>query len=67
MRQLCKGNVAVVKGASPPADFAAPGVQVFAIPAAKIADKLGSTKAARGLSMFAPEDGATSKDAGCGR
>jgi hypothetical protein len=40
---------------------------VFAIPAAKIADKLGSTKAARGLSMFAPEDGATSKDTGCGR
>jgi len=40
-------------GASVPADFAAPGVQLVAIPAAEIADKLGSTKVANIVLMGA--------------
>ncbi len=44
--EVASGGLILYGGASVPADFAAPGVQVFAIPAAEIADKLGSTKAA---------------------
>ncbi|MGA8491536.1 MAG: 2-oxoacid:acceptor oxidoreductase family protein [Terriglobales bacterium] len=44
--EVVSGGLILYNGASLPADFAAPGVQVFAVPAVEIADKLGSTKAA---------------------
>jgi Pyruvate/2-oxoacid:ferredoxin oxidoreductase gamma subunit len=44
--EVANGGIILYSGASLPADFAAPGAQVFAIPAAEIADRLGSTKAA---------------------
>jgi 2-oxoisovalerate ferredoxin oxidoreductase beta subunit len=44
--EVASGGTILYSGSSLPADFAAPGVQVFAIPATEIADKLGSTKAA---------------------
>ena len=44
--EVANGGLILYGGPGLPADFAAPGVQVFAIPAAEIADKLGSTKAA---------------------
>ncbi len=43
--EVVSGGVILYNGASVPADFSAPEVQVIAIPAAEIADKLGSTKA----------------------
>jgi 2-oxoisovalerate ferredoxin oxidoreductase beta subunit len=47
------GGLILYNGASIPADFAAPGTQVVAIPAAEIADKLGSTKATNIVMMGA--------------
>ena len=44
--EVASGGLILYNGTSLPADFAAPGVQVVAIPAEAIADKLGSTKAA---------------------
>jgi 2-oxoisovalerate ferredoxin oxidoreductase beta subunit len=44
--EVVSGGIILYNGASLPADFYAPEVQVVAIPAAEIADKLGSTKAA---------------------
>ena len=44
--EVASGGLILYNGASVPADFTAPGVQVVAIPAAEIADKLGSTKTA---------------------
>jgi 2-oxoisovalerate ferredoxin oxidoreductase beta subunit len=51
--EVASGGIILYGGASVPADFVAPGVQVFAIPAAEIADKLGSTKAANIVMMGA--------------
>jgi 2-oxoisovalerate ferredoxin oxidoreductase beta subunit len=51
--EVASGGLILYNGASLPADFAAPGVQVVAIPAAEIADKLGSTKAANIVVMGA--------------
>jgi 2-oxoisovalerate ferredoxin oxidoreductase beta subunit len=51
--EVPNGGLILYNGASVPADFAAPGVQVFAIPAAGIADKLGSTKATNIVMMGA--------------
>lgn len=51
--EVANGGVILYNGASLPTDFAAPGVQVIAIPAAEIADKLGSTKAANIVMMGA--------------
>src|SRR5579864_900339 len=51
--EVASGGLILYSGASLPADFAAPGVQVLAIPAAEIADKLGSTKAANIVMMGA--------------
>ena len=45
--EVANGGLILYGGPGLPADFAAPGVQVFAIPAAEIADKLGSTKASQ--------------------
>jgi len=42
--EVASGGVILYNGASLPADFSAPEVQVVAIPASEIADKLGSTK-----------------------
>jgi Pyruvate/2-oxoacid:ferredoxin oxidoreductase gamma subunit len=50
---LPSGGLILYNGASVPADFAAPGVQLVAIPAAEIADKLGSTKVANIVLMGA--------------
>jgi 2-oxoisovalerate ferredoxin oxidoreductase beta subunit len=44
--EVVSGGVILYNGASLPGDFYAPEVQAVAIPAAEIADKLGSTKAA---------------------
>jgi 2-oxoisovalerate ferredoxin oxidoreductase beta subunit len=44
--EVAGGGLILYNGASLPADFAAPGVQLVAIPAAEVADKLGSAKAA---------------------
>jgi Pyruvate/2-oxoacid:ferredoxin oxidoreductase gamma subunit len=44
--EVRNGGLILYNGTSLPADFAVPGVQVIGIPAAEIADKLGSTKAA---------------------
>jgi len=51
--EVASGGLILYNGASVPADFAAPGVQVVAIPAAEIADKLGSIKAANIVLMGA--------------
>jgi 2-oxoisovalerate ferredoxin oxidoreductase beta subunit len=51
--EVASGGIILYSGASLPADFAAPGVQVFAIRAAEIADRLGSTKAANIVMMGA--------------
>ena len=51
--EVTSGGLILYNGASVPADFAAPGVQVIAIPAAEIADKLGSTKVANIVMMGA--------------
>jgi 2-oxoisovalerate ferredoxin oxidoreductase beta subunit len=42
--EVVSGGIILYNGASVPADFSAPTVQVVAIPASEIADKLGSTK-----------------------
>ena len=44
--EVVSGGIILYNGESLPADFTAPEAQVVAIPAAEIADKLGSTKAA---------------------
>jgi 2-oxoisovalerate ferredoxin oxidoreductase beta subunit len=51
--EVVSGGLILYNGASLPADFAAPGVQVVAIPAAEMADKLGSAKAANIVMMGA--------------
>jgi 2-oxoisovalerate ferredoxin oxidoreductase beta subunit len=51
--EVVSGGIILYNGASLPADFTAPEVQVVAIPAAEIADKLGSTKAANIVMMGA--------------
>ncbi|MFZ0199579.1 MAG: 2-oxoacid:acceptor oxidoreductase family protein [Candidatus Sulfotelmatobacter sp.] len=51
--EVPSGGLILYNGSSVPADFSAPGVQVVAIPAAEIADKLGSTKAANVVMMGA--------------
>ena len=51
--EVPSGGLILYNGASRPADFAAPGVQLVAIPAAEIADKLGSTKATNIVMMGA--------------
>jgi len=51
--EVISGGVILYSGDSLPADFAAPGVETIAIPAAEIADKLGSTKAANIVMMGA--------------
>jgi 2-oxoisovalerate ferredoxin oxidoreductase beta subunit len=51
--EVVSGGIILYNGASLPADFYAPEVQVVAIPAAEIADKLGSTKAANIVMMGA--------------
>jgi 2-oxoisovalerate ferredoxin oxidoreductase beta subunit len=50
---VVSGGLILYNAASVPADFSAPGVQVVAIPAAEMADKLGSTKAANIVMMGA--------------
>ena len=52
-REVVSGGLILYNSASLPADFAAPGVQVVAIPAVEIADKLGSPKAANIVMMGA--------------
>ncbi|MGO8797307.1 MAG: 2-oxoacid:acceptor oxidoreductase family protein [Candidatus Sulfotelmatobacter sp.] len=51
--EVVNNGLILYNGASLPADFSAPGVQVLAIPAAEMADKLGSTKAANIVMMGA--------------
>ncbi len=51
--EVASGGLILYNGASLPADFAVPEVQVVAIPAAEIADKLGSTKATNIVMMGA--------------
>jgi 2-oxoisovalerate ferredoxin oxidoreductase beta subunit len=51
--EVRSGGIILYNGASLPADFSAPEVQVVSIPAAEIADKLGSTKAANIVMMGA--------------
>ena len=51
--EVVSGGVVLYNGASLPADFTAPELQVIAIPAAEIADKLGSTKTANIVMMGA--------------
>src|SRR5271167_1218795 len=51
--EVVSGGVILYNGESIPADFSAPEVQVVAIPAAEIADKLGSAKAANIVMMGA--------------
>jgi len=51
--EVVSGGVILYNGASLPADFYAPELQVVAIPAAEIADKLGSTKATNIVMMGA--------------
>ncbi len=51
--EVASGGLILYNGANLPADFRAPGVQAVAIPAAEIADKLGSTKAANIVMMGA--------------
>ena len=51
--EVASGGVILYNGASLPADFSAPEVQVVSIPAAEIADKLRTTKAAHIVLMGA--------------
>ena len=51
--EVAGGGLILYNGASLPANFAAPGVQLVAIPAAEMADKLGSAKAANIVMMGA--------------
>ena len=51
--EVVSGGVILYNGASLPADFYAPELQVVPIPAAEIADKLGSTKATNIVMMGA--------------
>ena len=51
--EVPSGGLILYNGTSVPADFVAPGVQVVAIPAAEMADKLGSTKATNIVMMGA--------------
>jgi len=51
--EVVSGGIILYNGASLPADFSAPEVQVVCIPAAEIADKLGSTKATNIVMMGA--------------
>jgi len=51
--EVPSGGLILYNGASLPTDFSAPGAQVVAIPAAEMADKLGSTKAANIVMMGA--------------
>jgi len=51
--EVPSGGLILYNGAKLPADFSPSGVQVVAIPAAEIADKLGSTKAANIVMMGA--------------
>jgi 2-oxoisovalerate ferredoxin oxidoreductase beta subunit len=51
--EVVSGGVILYNGASLPADFTLPDMRVVAIPAAEIADKLGSTKAANIVMMGA--------------
>ncbi len=51
--EVVSGGVILYNGENLPADFYAPEVQVVAIPAAEIADKLGSAKAANIVMMGA--------------
>jgi len=44
--EVTSGGLILYNGASFPADFAAPGLQLVAIPASEMADRLGSAKAA---------------------
>ncbi|MGA2236087.1 MAG: 2-oxoacid:acceptor oxidoreductase family protein [Terriglobales bacterium] len=52
-REVASGGIILYNGASLPADFNAPEVEVVCIPAAEIADKLGSAKAANIVMMGA--------------
>lgn len=51
--EVVSGGVILYNGAALPADFSAPEIQGVAIPAAEIADKLGSAKAANIVMMGA--------------
>ena len=51
--EVASGGLILYNGATVPADIVATGVQVVAIPAAEIADKLGSTKVANIVMMGA--------------
>ena len=51
--EVAAGGVILYNGSSIPADFRTPAAQVVSIPAAEIADKLGSTKAANIVMMGA--------------
>jgi 2-oxoisovalerate ferredoxin oxidoreductase beta subunit len=51
--EVVSGGLILYNAASVPSDFSAPGVQVVAIPAAEMADKLGSTKTANIVMMGA--------------
>jgi 2-oxoisovalerate ferredoxin oxidoreductase beta subunit len=51
--EVVSGGTILYNGESVPADFYAPELQVIAIPAAEIADKLGSTKATNIVMMGA--------------
>jgi len=51
--EVASGGLILYNGVDIPADFAAPGVQVIGIPAAELADKLGSTKATNIIMMGA--------------
>ncbi len=51
--EVSSGGIILYNGASLPADFTAPDVQVIAMPASEIADKLGSTKATNIVMMGA--------------
>lgn len=51
--EVVNGGLVFYNGKTLPPDFAAPGIQVIAIPAAEMADKLGSTKAANIVMMGA--------------
>jgi len=53
VHEVASGGVILYNGASLPADFSAPDVQVVSIPASEIADKLGSTKATNIVMMGA--------------
>jgi 2-oxoisovalerate ferredoxin oxidoreductase beta subunit len=51
--EVASGGLILYNGAAIPPDFTAPGVEVVGIPAAEIADKLGSTKVANIVMMGA--------------